>query len=305
MGQGYGRRVSTPPSVRLPAGVQPDTWMVRGSRRAVLHAGLDGAAEIVVLVPGFTGSKEDFLVLLPLIAADGRAAVAYDQLGQYESGGSDRPQDYALEDLGADVAEVAAQAVSRSATAGPTRTIPIHLVGHSFGGLVAQAAVADGRLVPATLTLLCSGPGALPESRWQQLPALVAALDEHDLATIWQIMRELDGPADSGPVLPDDVAEFLERRWHANNPVGLAQFATHLMSAPDRSVDLARQSTAGLPITVMCGAEDDAWPVPDQVAMAERIGAESIVLDGVGHSPNTEAPEATAAALASGWARAR
>jgi pimeloyl-ACP methyl ester carboxylesterase len=278
--------------------------MVRGSRRAVLHAGLDGATEVVVLVPGFTGSKEDFLALLPLIAGDGRAAVAYDQLGQYESDGSDRAQDYALDDLGADVAEVVAQAVSRSATVGPDRPIAIHVVGHSFGGLVAQAAVADQRLVPATLTLLCSGPGALPESRWQQLPALVAALDEHDLATIWQIMRGLDGPAGSGPAVPDDVAVFLERRWHANHPVGLAQFATQLMSAPDRSADLARQSAAGLPITVICGAQDDAWPVPDQVTMAERIGAESIVLDGVGHSPNTEAPEVTAAALASGWARA-
>lgn len=270
----------------------------------MLHTDLTQAREIVVLVPGFTGSKEDFLALLPLIAAEGRAAVAYDQLGQFESDGSERAEDYALSALARDLADVAARAQAEASGAGP---VEVHVVGHSFGGLVAQAAVADGVSRPTTLTLLCSGPGALPEARWQNLPALIEALDRHDLATIWGIMRELDESApEGGPEpLPDDVAAFLEARWHANHPVGLAQFARHLMTAPDRSADLAPVAAAGLPVTVMCGAEDDAWPVPDQLALAGRIGAATVVLPGVGHSPNTQAPGTTAQALASGWTRRR
>lgn len=272
-------------------------WRVRGTRRAVLHSGLRGARELVVLVPGFTGSKEDFLALLPLLATDGRAAVAYDHLGQYESDGSEHAEDYSLAALADDLADVVGIARA-SIGEGP---VAVHVVGHSFGGLVAQTAVADGRLVPSTLTLLCSGPGALPQDRWQQLPMLVAALDEHDLATIWRVMRELDGPLD--PALPPDIAEFLESRWHANHPVGLAQFAVQLMDAPDRSADVAARAADGVVVTVVCGSEDDAWPVPVQLSMAERIGARSVVLPGLGHSPNTEDPIATAAVLAGGWAR--
>lgn len=252
-----------------------------------------------MLVPGFTGSKEDFLALLPLIATEGRAAVAYDQLGQYQSDGSDVAEDYRLAALAADAAEVTAIARAASPDA-----LAVHLVGHSFGGLVAQAAVADDVIRPTTLTLLCSGPGALPQDRWQNLPALIDALDEHDLATIWRIMREMDdGGSTGGEQLPADVSAFLEDRWHANHPVGLAEFARMLMTAADRSVDLATRAAAGLPVTVMCGAEDDAWPVPDQLALAARIGARTVVLPGLGHSPNTEAPDVTADALATAWAR--
>ena len=44
-----------------------------------------------LLVPGFTGSKEDFISVLPLLAADGWRVVTYDQRGQYESAGTPEP----------------------------------------------------------------------------------------------------------------------------------------------------------------------------------------------------------------------
>lgn len=301
--------MSTPPFVDLPEGVESDRWPVRGTHRAVLHAGLDGAQEWAVLVPGFTGSKEDFIALLPLLAASGVGVVAVDQLGQYESDASDDPVDYALDLLARDIADLVAHARTRFALERPP-----HLVGHSFGGLVAQEAVAGGHLAPSSLVLLCTGPGALPAERWEQLPALADALDVHDLATIWQIMAamaeaeavhdeagEIDMPA-------PDVQAFLERRWHMNSAVQLREVARLLMTQPvitDRLHDALRHEATGrdTSVTVMWGELDDAWPVEVQAAMARRLDVEGVELPGLGHSPNAEDPAATVSVLLRAWRR--
>ena len=301
--------MSTPPFVDLPEGVESDRWPVRGSHRAVLHAGLEGAGEWAVLVPGFTGSKEDFIAVLPLLAASGVGVVALDQLGQYESDASDDPSDYALDLLARDVAELIAVARTRFGV----EPAP-HLVGHSFGGLVVQDAVAGGHVAPASLVLLCTGPGALPPERWEQLPALVDALEVHDLATIWRIMAEMaeaeaahdDAAAADAPA--PDVQAFLERRWHANSAVQLREVARLLMGQPvitDRLRGaLARVGPHGeLPVSVVWGELDDAWPVEVQAEMAARLDAEAIALPGLGHSPNAEAPATTASVLLRAWGR--
>lgn len=287
--------MSTPPFVDLPTGATVEHWRVRGSQRAVMHVGLEESAHWAVLVPGFTGSKEDFIAVLPLLADAGVGALALDQLGQYQSSGSDEPADYDVDLLAADLAEVVDEAIRRRGRPdGP------HLLGHSFGGLVTQAAVATDRLRPSSLTLLCTGPGALPEDRWAGLPSLVAALDEHDLATLWRIMREMEEAEDTVPP-PPAVAAFLEDRWHANHPVQLRQVAQHLMREPDRTGELAPVVADGLPTIVMWGEHDDAWPVEVQQGMADRLGASAVELPGLGHSPNAQDPRATVRALVDAW----
>jgi pimeloyl-ACP methyl ester carboxylesterase len=287
--------VSTPPFVDLPAGATVESWRVRGSDRSVMHIGLERSSRWSVLVPGFTGSKEDFIAVLPLLADAGIGALAFDQLGQHQSSGSDVPADYGVDLLAADLSDVIAEAMLRRRSPGAP-----HLVGHSFGGLVAQAAVAGGRVRPSSLTLLCTGPGALPEERWEGLPGLVDALDQHDLATIWRIMREME-QAEDIVAPPAPVAAFLEARWHANHPVQLRQVAQHLMEEPDRVEELAPVVAAGLPTTVMWGEHDDAWPVGTQRVMAERLGATAVELAGLGHSPNAQDAPALVRALLATW----
>jgi pimeloyl-ACP methyl ester carboxylesterase len=287
--------VSTPPFIDVPAGATVEHWPVRGSQRAVMHIGLESSSHWAVLVPGFTGSKEDFIAVLPQLAGQGVGALAFDQLGQYQSPGSDDPADYDVDLLAADLSAVVDEAARRRGHAGGP-----HLVGHSFGGLVTQAAVASGRVSPSSLTLLCSGPGALPVDRWAGLPGLAAALDQHDLATIWRIMREMEEAEDIVPP-PPAVAAFLEDRWHANHPVQLRQVAQHLMCEPDRTEELASVVAAGLPTIVMWGEHDDAWPVAMQQAMADRLGATAVELPGLGHSPNAQDARATVRALLGAW----
>lgn len=80
----------------------------------------------VLLIPGVTGSKEDYEPILPFLATAGWQAVAYDQRGQYETPGGDAAS-YTLEEL-----ESAALSITAAASPPGVRR---HLVGHSFGGL--------------------------------------------------------------------------------------------------------------------------------------------------------------------------
>src|SRR5580698_7341085 len=91
-----------------------------------------GARPGVLLVPGYTGSKEDFLHLLPLLARAGHPSTAIDLRGQYESGGPADLAAYTIEALAADVASLLSQGEPR------------HVVGHSFGGLICRAAILRG-----------------------------------------------------------------------------------------------------------------------------------------------------------------
>ena len=265
-----------------------------------MHHGLDETADWVVFVPGFTGSKEDFIALPPLLADHGIGLLSYDQIGQHESDGSDRSDDYALPMLAADLAELIEEAARRYG-----RSDKPHLVGHSFGGLVAQQAVSMMVVQPRSLILLCSGPGALPPERHGPLPALVEALPATDLGTLWRLKGEADERARARSMRvaapSPSVEAFLEQRWMANHPMQLREFGRILLEQPALTDDVAAIVQAGLQAFVLWGEHDDAWPIPMQQSMAQALGAHAIEISGVGHSPNAEQPDALVAALLRAW----
>src|ERR687889_92925 len=114
-----------------------------------LDTGGDGERGTVLLVAGFTGSKEDFAPLLRPLCTAGYRVVALDQRGQYESPGPDDVGRYSVAELAADLIAVA-RVLRAESPAG------LHLVGHSFGGLVSRAAVLADPSVFTSLTLLGS-----------------------------------------------------------------------------------------------------------------------------------------------------
>ncbi|MGW2853842.1 alpha/beta fold hydrolase, partial [Streptomyces sp. NPDC001215] len=81
--------MSRPPSFVPPPGVRAHRLATERGEFAVLMA--DAATSRVkgtaLLLPGFTGSKEDFIVVQPLLAAAGYRTVAVDGRGQFESPG--------------------------------------------------------------------------------------------------------------------------------------------------------------------------------------------------------------------------
>lgn len=280
--------MSTPRFLALPDGVRAERIQTYRGEFATLSAGSDGP--LVLLVPGWTGSKEDFLAVLTPLADAGCRAVAVDLRGQYETPGTGAAESYTFPELAADLVGLVGRLT------GPGQAV--HLVGHSFGGLVARAAVLHAPAEIDSLTLLCSGPAAIPADRRQLLQAMADAIPAVGLATTWQAKRSFER-SQGAPEAPEEIERFLERRFLAGDPVGLRVFTEHLITAPDEVPALA---STGVPVLVAYGVADDGWPTAEQQSMAGRLGAQLSVIAGAGHSPAVERPEETVLLLTEFWA---
>lgn len=283
--------VSVPPDLTLPDEVRRiDVEAPSGPLAALVGEPPAGSATAppALLVPGYTGSKEDFLPVLATLARAGHRAVSIDLRGQHESAGPDDRAAYTIDALAKDVTAVF------DGLGGPA-----HLVGHSFGGLVARRAVIAGAR-PLTLTLLGSGPAALGGRRAEITELMRPVLADGGTEAIADISAALDreDPRVSG--LPGEVHHFLRLRWLNASPTGLLVMGEELLSAEDEVEALAG---AGVPILVLHGETDDAWLPDAQQAMAERLGARYRVVPGAAHSPACEAADACAEELLDFWAR--
>ena len=285
--------MSTPTSLNLPDGTRRVTVSCeRGAFAALEALPPAGTGELgtALLVPGYTGSKEDFTPVLGQLAAAGRRVLAIDMRGQYQTPGPDDSAVYDLAELGADIAAVA------------VATETVHLLGHSFGGLVARETVLEDSYRPGSLTLMSSGPAALPGPRAGELRNMLAFLKgtpAHDLkGKVEEVWHGTLEPQAIEAGVPPKILAFLKERMLSNNPTGLATMASQLLSAEDKTEALADRN---IPTFVLYGEDDDAWPCTLQAAMATRLGAEKVCIPGAGHNPNVEAPATTAHALTSFW----
>jgi pimeloyl-ACP methyl ester carboxylesterase len=243
----------------------------------------------VLCVPGFTGSKEDFLPLLEPLADAGFRVRAMDQRGQYETPGPDDPAAYAIDELGADILAVAADLPG-----------PVHLVGHSFGGFPVRAAAITDPTAVSTVTLLCSGPGPLTVQREiDRAESLIAALENFPLSAIWSFIETMDEAAGNYEGVSAEVRKFLQDRFVRSAPVGLSRMAAQLLDLSGRLEELA---AGGVPVLVAHGVDDFIWLPADQERMAIDLGASYRVIIDAAHSPAVENPHATAALLAEFWA---
>jgi pimeloyl-ACP methyl ester carboxylesterase len=300
--------VSTPKSLQLPSGVRQRTIDTsRGIFAAFEALPVSGVRERqpALLVPGYTGSKEDFLLILQALAAAGRQVIAMDMRGQYETPGGDDAAAYQLDALAADVAMIANWV--GSGAAGPAGDGPpprgIHLLGHSLGGLVAREVLLAGTARVSSLTLMSSGPGALTGPRAAVLSELLAELDgtgpaglRAEVERIWNTRMEPEAVAGG---VPTGIIDFLRTRMLQSSPTGLRTMGEVLLSCPDRTPALAERD--GIPLMVVYGENDDAWEPAAQEDMATRLGAQRVCIPAAAHSPAVEAPETTASILTGFW----
>jgi pimeloyl-ACP methyl ester carboxylesterase len=316
----------------MPRRVRSGTIVTGRGRFAVLQAQPGhGVCERgpALLIPGYTGSKEDFLPVLEPLAAAGRTVVAMDLRGQYQSPHAPSRDGYAPGELAADVLSVAA---ALGEPGGGAHGSPgVHLVGHSMGGLIARHAALTRAGQLQSLALLGSGPGAIAGERAAALHGLLQVLDPDPeppgpagsqpgadvriarpagrlQEIIGQIWRERLEPQARSEGTDEKVIAFLRERTHRTCPQGLIVMARYLLSCPDRTEELAvlarppgRGQAAELPVLVMYGENDDAWPPAQQDKMARRLHAERACIPGAAHSPAIEAPETTARALTTFW----
>lgn len=233
----------------------------------------------VLLVHGFTGSKEDFNDVAPLLAAQGFRVLTFDNRGQHESAHSSREDAYRVQSLARDVVELAEHYGFKKP----------HLLGHSFGGLVSQQAVVDYPDYWGSLTLFCSGPHWIPNK--PDLDATIEIVSSMSMKESWDKYRD-----ETEKIRPR--YEIYKKRWTASDPRSTHTMALHLKSAES----LVKQiNKLEIPVHVVYGENDDAWPLEMQDQMAKDLGAPVTVIKGAGHCPNEDAPEETVKVLTNFW----
>ncbi|MCX5204386.1 alpha/beta hydrolase [Streptomyces sp. NBC_00237] len=292
--------MSRPSSFTPPPGVHATPLRTERGTFAVLEAVPDTGTPrgTVLLLPGFTGSKEDFIAVLRPLAEAGHRAVAVDGRGQYESEGPREDESpYAQGELALDVL---AQAEALGGGG------PLHLLGHSLGGQIARAAAILDPAPFRSLTLMSSGPAEVDPVQQQKIALLSEALGFMGMGEVWDAMQAMEAPA------PEEAKEAaaeshdteleaaLRRRWLMHSPAQLTATGRALTREPDRVAELR---ATGLPLHVVSGTVDDTWPVPLLDDMAVRLDAHRTVIKDSGHSPNTDNPGETAQALVDFWSR--
>jgi pimeloyl-ACP methyl ester carboxylesterase len=296
--------VSTPRTLRLGDGMRRITLETSRGMFAALEAlPATGVCERqpALLVPGYTGSKEDFIPVLGPLASAGRRVVAIDMRGQYESAAAESPAGYRLPALAADLAVIADGLAGHGGP--PARAgRRIHLLGHSFGGLAARELALGNTAITGSLTLMSSGPGTLTGPRaltleWllEGLRALPGEQLPGEIRRLWETQLEPQAIAEG---TDPEVIAFLRTRMLRNCPAGLREMAGVLLDCPDRTAELA---AAPAPMLVVYGENDDAWAPAIQEDMARRLGAHRVCIPGAAHSPAVEAPETVASTLTAFW----
>ncbi|GAA3830938.1 alpha/beta hydrolase [Streptomyces coacervatus] len=291
--------MSRPPTFTPPPGARAYSLRTGRGEFAVVDAPVpDGVAPkgTALLLPGFTGSKEDYNPLHQPLAARGYRTVAVDGRGQFESDGpEDDESAYAQAELAQDV-------LAQAAALGT----PVHLVGHSLGGQIARAAVLLDHAPFLSFTLMASGPAQISGSQQQRVKLLRDALAVMSMAEVWEAIQAMEAPeetetGESGELDGGlDDQDDLRRRWLGNKPAQLIATGRQLCVEPDRVAELA---AVPLPFHVLSGSRDDTWPVTLLDDMALRLRAHRTVVQGAEHSPNTDRPLDTARAFADFWDR--
>ncbi len=258
-----------------PPGATKGWFDAPSGRLATLTMG-DPSDQWVVLVPGVTGSKEDFALMLPLLAEAGYYVFTFDMAGQYESheAGPHRlrpPEDRFDHELFVnDLVKVL------EAAPGPS-----HVLGYSFAGTVAQLAYAEHPDRFASLTLLSCPPVMGQTYLGMRKHGWVSRFSTAGMGA-WIMIT---GVKNNYSKVPPGRLKFVQDRFDLTSFDSVRDIIRLMKRTPDVRVELAY---ASMPKLVAVG-EHDLWPLETHASFAEAIGARLAVYR-TGHSPCETTP---------------
>ena len=244
----------------------------------------------VVLVPGVTGSKEDFALMLPLLADAGYHVLSYDMAGQYESKDAGPAQlnqparRYTHELFVGDLLAVLESAPGSA-----------HVLGYSFAGTVAQIALSLRPELFASLTLLSCPPQPGQGFRGVKRIGKISRLTTGRVGAslmIWGLHRNVTH-------VPPGRLAFVKHRLTHTVRGSVADIIVLMKKAPD-----LRETLLAWPHPKLVAVgEHDLWPTSLHQAFAEEIGAELAIYP-TGHSPCETTPHQLVRDLLALYARA-
>lgn len=175
----------------------------------------------------------------------------------------------------------------------------VHLVGYSLGARLALGLLVRHPSRFARATLVSCNPGIDPAERPARIESderLACLLETEGIAAFVEHWASQPLFA-SQARLPEEIVATHRARRLAHAPAGLALALRHLGLGrmPDLRPALDRIT---VPVALVVGAEDHKFR-----ALAERMAARLrrarvITVDGAGHDPTLERPDAVAAAIA-------
>jgi pimeloyl-ACP methyl ester carboxylesterase len=255
------------PSITLPDG-------------RTLNLFITGTGTPVVLLHGYLDSHKSFFRLFEALGATHKL-YAPDQRGH---GDSAPAPDYAVSGFVAD-----AIALLEALTLGP-----VHLGGHSLGGIVAQRVAESRPDLVKSLALISTARTAHGNAALLDAAPLLAALDS---AVPPALAREFQAST-SFTTLPADIFQtYLDET--AKVSLDVWQRALHGLVADNHDTSHPPQH----PTLIIWGAKDGLFTITDQHTLrAAYPNATWLTLPETGHAPNWERPEQTAQALLAFWA---
>ncbi len=247
-----------------------------------------GSGPLVVMVPGLGDLKEEYRFLAPKVVAAGFRVVTIDLRGHGQS--SVNWPSYTSRALGSDIV-----ALVRHLGAGPAI-----VVGNSRGAGAATWAATEAPATVARLVLI--GPfvrKVAPASWWQGFSQ--------------QVMIKV---AFAGPWATSAWGAYFDSLFPSRKPTDYAAYKAHLvtnlsekgrMAAVKAMIDppgddpAAELSAIHVPTLVVMGTKDPDFPDPaaEAATVAGLLHGSVDMIDGAGHYPHAEMPDATNPAIVS------
>jgi 2-succinyl-6-hydroxy-2,4-cyclohexadiene-1-carboxylate synthase len=256
------------------------TVEANGIRMAYAESG--AGADVVLLVHGFAGAKEDFSDQLDPLAERGWRVIAPDLRGHGETSRPSGTARYSFDLMTADIeAFIDALELDR-----------VVLLGHSMGGVVAQhVALSRGEQLRGLILMdTTDGPSGMDPELVEAGIALVGDEGIDALADLLALAPGVNSTEAHQRLISDrdGFAEFGDRKLRAVSADMFRAMARQLL---DRTSELDALRSVSLPTLVMVGELDEAYVRPSR-RMAEAIEAARLVeIPDAGHNPQFEAPE--------------
>ena len=274
---------------RRAAGMRRHVTEVDGHKVVWMEGG-NPQGEAVVLLHGFTSSKENWLLMLPFLLS--RFHVYAPDLPGWGESQFVHDADYSMDAQVARVAEWAKKHVKG----------PAHVVGSSMGGAIAGLLSARHPALVETLTLMNSaglrGKNASPfeQGLLEGKNGLIARTFA-DVMSLFESVVERNRMPITLALAPAMYGDFVNRR-----AVNLHLFAQLVGNTP--SAKLPGIDAIKVPTLVLWGEQDRILDVSCAAAFAEVLPqAEVKLLRRVGHLPMIEVPGVTARRLRGFWHR--